>query len=331
MPSSPRIRLSDVAVVAGVSLSTASKALNGNPRISEATRLRVEEAAARLDFRPNALAQSFASGRSRTVGVLAHHASNTFSRPVLVGAVVALGEQQQAALVLDGDVRAHREMRESIRALTDRRIDGVLVVGDRHELTPSITHNFEVPVTYVYTASDEASDVVYLPDNEAAGRTAVQHLIDTGRSRIAHITADASRLTVRRRERGMHAALSEAGLSLAAPTYYDDWTQSSGAAGMNALLDSGVEIDAVFCGNDHIAFGAMEACAARGIRVPEDIAFVGVDNWEGVILNQDVRRLTTVDLELFTLGETAARSLLAPAQEPGEHFLPVTLVLGPSS
>lgn len=332
MPTNRDVRLTDVAAVAGVSLATASKALSGNDRVSEATKARVRAAADRLDFRPNALAQSFASGRSRTIGVLTHRAANTFSRPVVMGAVLELGERLQAVLVLDGEIKAHREMSNSIRKLRDRRVDGLLVVGDGHEhVSSSLSHHFDVPVTYVFTASDSPEDSVYLPDNEQAGYLATRHLIDTGRTRIAHITADATSLAVQGRQRGMRRALQEAGLMPAGEALYGSWSREWGAQAMTAVLDSGTDFDAVFCGNDHIAFGALDVCEARGVRVPQDVAIVGVDNWEGVVVDQEVRRLTTIDLELMRLGRLAAADVIGTDRHSGEQFNTPTLVLGPSS
>ncbi|GAB3395617.1 LacI family DNA-binding transcriptional regulator [Humibacter soli] len=325
--------MSDVAAVAGVSLATASKALNGSTRISQATRDRVRAAADRLDFRPDALARSFASGRSGTIGVLTHRAKNTFARPVAIGAILQLGDQNQAALVYDGDVKESKAMSDSIRELRARRIDGLLVIGDGHEHTsPSLTHYFDVPVTYIFTASSDADDVMYLPDNREAGRMATRHLIDTGNSRIAHITGPQASIAAERRRAGMMDVLTAAGLQPVGPVIYGDWTRVRGAAGMAELLQSGSEFDAVFCGNDHIALGAMEACAAAGIRVPDDIALIGVDNWEGTVVDQDgSRQLTSVDLELMELGRLGAASLTTSEHAAGEHFSTPTLVLGPSS
>ncbi len=332
MPSSPNVRLSDVAAIAGVSLSTASKALNGSDRVSEETRARVREVAARLDFQPNALARSFALGRSRTIGILTYRAASTFAGPVLIGAVLRLGELQQASLVFDEDLLVPRQMTDSIRALQARRIDGLLVVGDGHErVSASVTHLFDVPVTYAFAASDHADDVVYLPDNETAGRLAARHLLDRGRTRIAHITGGRDSIAVRLREQGMRRELRAAGRAQVGQTLHGSWSHDWGTEAMRKLVDSGADIDAVFCGNDHIGLGALEVCAARGIRVPEDLAIVGVDNWEGIVLDQGIRRLTTVDLELRQLGRLAAADLLAPERAPGEHLVPPTLVVGPSS
>lgn len=327
-----RVRLSDVAAVAGVSISTASKALNDGERISEETIARVREAAERLDFQPNALARSFALGRSRTIGVLTHRAASTFAGPVLIGVVLELGTLQQASLVYDEDLLVPRRMTSSIRQLRARQIDGLIVVGDGHEsLSPSVTHHFNVPVTYAFAASDQDEDVVYLPDNAGAGRLATRHLVESGRTKVAHITGNSNSIAVGLRESGMQEELRAAGLRPVGPTRHGSWFQQWGVQAMTELLDSKAKVDAVFCGNDHIALGVLEVCEARGVRVPDDIAIVGVDNWEGIILDQGLRRLTTVDLQLQKLGRLAAADVIAENRVPGEHRVDPVLVKGPST
>ncbi|MGN8048196.1 LacI family DNA-binding transcriptional regulator [Curtobacterium sp. 22159] len=325
-------RLSDVAREAGVSLSTASKALRGGGRISDATRDRVRAAAARLDFRPDALARSFAEGRSGIVGVLTRRATNTFARPVTIGAVLQLGDQHRAALVYDGDVATSGAMRESIRELQARRIDGLLVIGDGHEQeTPSVTAHFDVPVTYVFAASDDPDDVMWLPDNHGAGALATGHLVERGARRIVHVTGPADSIAVQRREVGMLDALGPA--ALVAPVRRGDWSRAWGAAAARDLLDAGVAFDGVVCGNDHIAFGVLGVLAAAGVRVPEDVQLVGADNWEEVAMEGLERRreLTSVDFGLMQLGRLGAADLVDPAREPGERLAPVRLVAGGST
>lgn len=331
MPSKRNATLSDVAAIAGVSLATASKALTGSDRVSAETRARVREIAERLDFRPNALARSFALGQSRTIGVMTRRVASTFATPVLVGAVLQFGKQELATLVYDADISNPHELTASTRELHARRIDGVLVIGDGHDfLTPSISQLFSVPVAYAFHATDDPTDVMFLPDNEGIGRIAAEHLLERGRTRIAHVTARADSIAVQRRLRGMTAVLEEAGLAPVA-VRHGEWTRRSGVDEFTALLDSGVQMDAVFCGNDHIAFGVLDVCEARGIRVPEDLAVIGVDNWEGLIVNQPDRNLTTVDPRLRALGEQAARELLVTPREPGEHLIAPVIMQGPST
>ncbi|MFE7408504.1 LacI family DNA-binding transcriptional regulator [Isoptericola sp. NPDC057559] len=331
MATQRAVRLSDVAAVAGVSKATASKALNDSPVVSPATKARVREAAERLDFRPNALALSFASGRSRTVGLLTHRATATFSRPVVMGAILRLGSRERAALVFDGRIDAHRDMTESVRTLQDRRIDGLLVVGSGYaRVTPSITHHFDVPVTYAFAATDDPGDSVFLPDNEQAGYLAGRHLVELGRTRIAHVTADAEDLAVRRREAGFRRALEEAGLAPVA-TLHGSWRREWGERAVHLLDDGPRPYDAVFCGNDHIGFGMLDALEAQGRAVPEDVSVIGVDNWEEVVIDQKLRRLTTIDLDLMGVGRVAADNVIEPASHGGQKFVTPSLVRGPST
>ncbi|WP_163542375.1 LacI family DNA-binding transcriptional regulator [Occultella kanbiaonis] len=327
--SKKKVTLSDVAAVAGVSLSTASKALNGGGRISTATRQRIEATALRLDFRPNALAQSLALGRSRTVAVLTDRAESTFSRPVIIGAATYLGQHEQAVLLYDARLRRRDDMAESIRALNARRIDGVLVVGEGlHHRTRSVSAEFSVPVTYAFTLSDEPDDVMFVPDNRAIGRMAGEHLLALGRRRIAHVTAEVDDLAAQLRIEGLREALAEAGVTLAHEVLHGSWTEAWGRTAAQRMLAENWEIDAVFGGNDHIARGIENVFAAAGVRVPQDVALIGVDNWEGLIINQSARHLTTIDVGLTGMGEAAAAHLLGGEQTPGVHYQPPTLIVG---
>ncbi len=342
MRAAATVTLRDVATLAGVSVATASKALRGDRRISEATRERVRATADRLDYTPNALAQSFASGRSRTIGIFTHRAQTPFARPVLIGAIKELGLLGHAVLLFDADVRGGRWRDEDVRRLQARKAEGVLVVGTNNELVSrSVTDRFDSPVVYAFTDSDDPADPVFQIDSIGAGRLAVEHLLAGGRRRIAHVTGRRDSLSVRGRESGMTAALTKAGLRPAHPPLYGAWTQDSGALGVEQLITAGVQMDAIFCGNDSIAFGALEVLAARGIRVPDDVAIVGVDNWEGVMLDQGSRRLASVDLHLDRLGAAAARLLalgddgddtsVPDPASPQRRVVTPTLVEGPSS
>ncbi|MEV5675341.1 MULTISPECIES: LacI family DNA-binding transcriptional regulator [unclassified Streptomyces] len=322
------VTLSDVAAVAGVSLSTASRALNGGGRISAATRARIAEVARRLDFRPNALAQSFALGRSRTIGILAYNARGAFTEPVLVGAVAHLGGREQACLLYDTGFDPDA-MAGSVRRLLARRVDGLLVLGDGFQSQlRSVTGDFTVPVVYAHGLTDRAADSCYVPDGEMAGRLAGEHLLSLGRRRIAHITAEHHDAAAAGRERGLLTTLAEAGLPAAGDTLRGDWSRASGAAACRRLIESGTPFDAVFCGNDQIALGVESVLLEAGRRVPDDVALVGVDNWETVISGQGTRHLTTVDTGLAGLGAAAAAQVADGRDDPGPHAHPCELVVG---
>lgn len=331
MVSRKSVTLSDVAAVAGVSLSTASRALNGGGRISAETRARIEDAASRLAFRPNALAQSLALGRSRTVAILTDRATNTFARPVIIGAATYLGSQEQAVLLRDSRLNRH-DMAESISELRARRIDGVLVIGDGlYHLTRSVTAEFAVPVAYAFTLSDEPADSMFVPDNAGIGRLAAEHLVGIGRRRIAHVTSADDDIAARLRADGMRGALDDAGLQPVHDVLHGAWSEPWGREAAERIVAEAWDIDAVFCGNDHIARGVESVLTAAGRRVPDDVALVGVDNWEGLIVDQHTQHLTTIDVGLGEMGAAAAAHVLAADDTPGTHYQEPTLIVGETS
>ncbi|SEE95037.1 LacI family DNA-binding transcriptional regulator [Ruania alba] len=330
MAGRKRVTLSDVAAAAGVSLSTASKALNGGGRISAATRVRIAQTAERLDFRPNALAQSFALGRSRTIGLLTQNAVGTWSGPILVGVTSFLGRHEQAALHYD----AHFDiatLNANVRKLLARQIDGVLIIGEGPEhVLRSVTHEFSVPVAYAFASTDDDGDATFLPDGEMIGRVAAEHLLEIGCRTIAHIGVDVN-VPATERTRGFHEALADAGVqAVGTQVSGGDWTAAWGRAAVTRLLEDGTDFDGLFCANDQIAEGAEEILLARGLSVPSDVAIVGVDNWDGVVARRRTH-LTTVDPQLAAVGAAAAEYVIEGRDDPGVHRLPVRLVVGASS
>ncbi|TDW19320.1 LacI family DNA-binding transcriptional regulator [Kribbella kalugense] len=316
------ITLSDVAAAAGVSLSTASKALNGTDRISEATRQHVRVTADRLGFRHNALARSFARGRSQTIGVLTHRASNPFTRVVLATVATELGAKEQAILLYDARL-GDRDITESILQLRARRIDGVIVIGAGTSFpSPSLTSRFEVPVIYAFTFTEDPSDVTITADDDEIGRLAVRHLLSKGRRRIAHLTAEPHDNAAQRRAAGAQEVLAEAGLEWATPVRFGRWREGFGAEAAAEVLAEAPDIDALFCGSDAIARGAERAVQASGRSVPDDVALIGVDNWETLMHDQRVtRHLTTIDVGLEEIGRQVAAHLLEPDPQPGIRYV----------
>ncbi|UFS60842.1 LacI family DNA-binding transcriptional regulator [Subtercola endophyticus] len=323
----PPVTLSEVAAAAGVSVSTASKALNDTDRVSAKTRAHVTETARRLGFRGNALARAFANGHSQTIGVLTHRVANPFSRAVLAGAATTLGLHEQAMLLYDARF-GDEAMAESIAQLHARRIDGVIVIGDGTSFaTKSITDQFEVPVVYAFTLSDHPNDLTVTADDHEIGRLAAQRFIDSGRRGIVHMTGPASDHAAIAREQGARSALNASGLDWATPPRFGSWTELWGETALGDVIAAVPDLDAIFCGNDHIARGAERRLQSLGRSVPGDVALIGVDNWERLMVDQAIQHLTTVDVGLERIGELAALHLLEPGDERGLHLVPPTLVL----
>jgi LacI family transcriptional regulator len=317
-----------VARLAGVSIATASKALNGRTHVREETRARVLLAAEQLSFSPNALARSLLAGHTGTVGLITSDLDGRFSIPILMGAEDAFGAGSTSVFLCDARGDAIREQHH-VRALISRRVDGLIVVGARPDPRPPLDIKVNVPVVYAYAPSEDPADVSLVSDNIGGGRLAVEHLLACGRRRIAHISGDPTYGAALDRTTGGLAALREAGLTLAGgSTLYGGWSEAWGRGATRMLLQQEPDIDAIFAGSDQIARGVVDALHEAGKRVPEDIAVVGFDNWEVLAANSRPP-LTSVDIQLEHLGRVAAHRLveaIAGEAKPGIEVLPCRLV-----
>ena len=283
------VTLSDVARAAGVSLSTASKALNGRDEVSPATRQRVVDVAKEMSFTPSQVARSLLAGRTGTVGLLTSDLEGRFVIPILMGAEDAFGAGEVNVFLCDARGDAIREQYH-LRALLNRRVDGIIVVGRQTDPRPSLGHDLPVPVVYAYAPSDDPTDSSLTPDNEAGGRAAVEHLISVGRTRIAHITGEPSYAAARDRVTGSLAAIRAAGLEPVGDVMFSDWSERWGRDATAALLARHPDVDGIVCGSDQIARGALDTLRDLGRSVPEDVAIVGFDNWEILATNAQIGR-----------------------------------------
>ncbi|WP_421761988.1 LacI family DNA-binding transcriptional regulator [Devosia sp.] len=329
----PTIR--DVARLAGVSIGTASKALNANGRLRQETRDKVNEVALQIGYRPNDMAQSLHRTRSMTVGVLSTDSFGRFTLPIFQALEEQFADQGIAIFMCNATDDPARE-RQHLDQLLGKRIDGLVVTARRADkrapvgpLPPGL------PVIYVYSQADDGDALSLLSDEEDGARQAVNHLIEVGCTRIAYLTGPEHFEAVLQRKLGYHAALAEAGLP-EHPGYYlsGKWSEAWGREAVAALFDgAGERPDGLFCGNDQIARGAVDALRERGIKVPEEVAIVGFDNWE-VMTSAARPPLTSVDMNLSALGHEAGRLLIGMIggeRLRGIRRLPCTLVVREST
>ena len=324
MAKAERIRIYDVARVAGVSVATASKALNDTGRMTEATRLRVKQTAAALGFRPNAMARALTQNRSFTVGLLTNDTYGRFTLPVMAGINEALVDQGVSVFLcgIEDDAALGKL---HVDAMLDKQVDGIIATGKRIDRRlPVDLSGLRVPVVYAFTQGPE--DAVTLVSDDAQGaREAVQHLAAIGRRRLVHITGPVSFASVRTRADAFHHV---AGAD--APVLHGTWSEAWGHEAVTRLWDAPNPPDGIFCGNDQIARGVIDALRERGICVPEAVSVIGFDNWE-IVAAATRPPLTTVDMNLKELGREAGRLILDLAEgkpvEPGIRALPCKLVM----
>lgn len=333
-PIRRHVTLRDVAQAAGVSIGTASKALNERGQLRQETRRRVLAAAEQLGFHSNDLVHSLLRGRTYTVGLLTTDLYGRFSIPLLTGIEDALSAARLSVFLCTSRDDPRRE-RLNIQSLLAKQVDGVIIAGRRIDVRQPVDFGAaRVPHLYAFTHVADPHALSVVPDDAHGGRLAVEHLLESGRRRLAHITGPTSFEAARLRAEAMQAVLTEHGLEL--PPYrllHGSWDEDWGRVAVTTLLDRDPDIDGVFCGNDLIARGAADALRERGALVPDDVALVGFDDWE-IIAAKTRPPLTTVDMNLYEVGRRAGEYLLAmiTGETPaGIVRLPCRLVVRASS
>ncbi len=209
--------------------------------------------------------------------------------------------------------------------MLDKQVDGIIASGKRvdRRLPVDLSH---LPVPVVYAFTEGTPDAITLRSDDAGGaRLAIAHLAALGRRRIAHVTGPESFVSVRERAAAYLETVGDA-----IPVAYGPWSEAWGHAAVARLWSAPIPPDALFCGNDMIARGAIDALRERGLAVPEDVAVVGFDNWE-ILAAQTRPPLTSIDMNLKELGRQAGLIVRALAEgetvEPGVRSLPCQLVV----
>jgi LacI family transcriptional regulator len=325
-----RVTIYDVATAAGVSTATASKALNETGRMSLETRERIRRVAQELGFRPNALARSLTRKRSFTVGLLTDDTYGRFTLPVMAG--ISEGLIDHGVSVFLCTVEDNPELAKiHVDAMLDKQVDGIIATGKRIDkaLHVDLSH-LAIPVVYVLTAGRDDA-VTFLPDDEQGARAAVEHLIAQGRKRIAHVTGPGNFKVVSDRALAYADALKATGLELPEEwVLRGSWSERWGHEAVAALWERAERPDGIFCGNDQIARGVIDALRERQVHVPADVSVVGFDNWE-IVAEQTRPPLTSIDMNLKELGRQAGLALVrlvnGEAVKKGLCKLPCSLVV----
>lgn len=308
-----QISVRDVARLAGVSPGTVSNALNHPQRVSEQTRVRVEEAIDKLGFVRNHAARQLRVGRSRMVGLVVLDMSNPFFTDVARGADDACEAFGTAVLMGNSDQSADREARY-LDAFEEQRVRGVLLSPMTEDLARAERLSAQgIPVVLVDRAAPSGSRIPSVSvDDERGGWLAAQHLIESGRRQIAFIgNSNPTLHQTRDRLAGVRRAIAGANgvtLETIAP---QDASLSAGVRAARTLVDrpESERPDGVVCPTDVIALGVLHALIMAGIRVPIDVAVTGYDDIETA--ETAAVPLTTVRQPAREMGETAVRLLEA--------------------
>ncbi|MDR6538789.1 LacI family DNA-binding transcriptional regulator [Variovorax soli] len=304
--------IKDVALRAGVSVTTVSHVVNDTRHVSAKVRERVEEAIRELGYVPSAVARSLKSNTTRTVGMLIPNSSNPyFAEIVRVVEDRCFGAGY--TLVLCNTDDEPRRQSVYLQVLSERRIDGLIVVstGDDASLA-TLLRGLRMPVVLVDREIDDPACDLVESAHMHGGLLATRHLVSLGHTRIACIGGPAGLAPSAQRIEGWRMALAEAGLSPAAGAgellWHGGFTSQGGYEAMHAIARTSSPPSAVFVCNDLMAIGALRAAHESGLRVPDGLSVVGFDDIE--LSSFTSPPLTTVAQPKARIGALAVDMLL---------------------
>lgn len=326
--------LDQVAELAGVSRSAASRAINNAVHVSPATRQAVERAVRELGYVPNVTAQALARQKVGAVVLAASHDNaelfgDPFFGQVIVGVTSALEETDlDLKLLLCHSERGHDRVRRMLRR---PRADGVMVMALRgDDPLQRLVEASGLPAVFGGRPLHGRPDWFVDVDNRDGGRLAAEHLVALGRRRVATIAGPTDSHAAVARLDGVTDALASSGLDTTL-VEHADFTCDGGAQAMERLLHRDPTIDAVTAASDNMAAGALRTLHRHGRSVPQDVAVVGFDDLPIAQLAHPT--LTTVQQPIRALGHEMARTLLAVIDggTPSSLLLPTRLVVRESA
>jgi len=301
--------IKDVAKEAGVSIATVSRVLNDVDVVNEDTKAKVVQAIKKLDYRPNIVARSLKTQRTRTIGIIIPDISSQFYAEIVRGGEDVSNIYDYNIILCNTDLDQAKEI-EYIRVLKEKMVDGVIYMSN--SLEPeiiSLLHNQQIPTVLVETRDKDHTFPSVTIDNEKAAFEAVSHLIAKGDKKIAYfgsapeyINASANRYL------GYKAALEKNGIP------YDDKVVKFGGLkakdGYETMLEliSVAKFDSVFCSSDELAMGVINALRENNIKVPQDVDVIGFDNI--YVSSLFYPKLTTVEQPMYDMGSVGMRMLI---------------------
>jgi LacI family transcriptional regulator len=327
----------DVAQAAGVSIKTVSRVLTGNGYASAATRAQVERAAKKLDYVPNRIASSLASGRTLSLGMIVPDISSAYFSEVALGAETTATKAGYNLILCNTNGRPEQE-KHLLSYLHQARVDGVIIASARStdtELLPALKqHSAFVSINRPLPKAPKLGGNIV--SAHAKGMfAAIEHFVRLGRRTIAFMAGPEHSYTADERTRGFRQAMKKFNLRIdpalivpnaanyengarnqyewfnsvdAGSARWHELRATLGVRGALALLTAQPKVDAIACFNDQFAFGALRACAQLGRRVPDDVAIIGCDDIP--LASQVTPTLTSQHIQRYEIGKCAVQMLI---------------------
>lgn len=303
----PKVTLKKIAEVLGISPATVSKALKDYPDISKATKIKVQELAKTLNYKPNSVAQSLRNQESRIIGLIIPQIVHHFFSNIINGVIQAAAKKGYLVITLQSNESYELEKKQ-IELLIEKNVDGILIsLSDKtinHKHINQII-DYGVPIVLYDKISKLVNCSKVIINDRKAARNATQYLIDTGCRRIAHIRGPLAPQTTVDRFLGYKKALELNGIPYNESLVYtsENLSFEDGYSIAKTMLEEHDDIDGVFSFTDLVASGVLVRFKEMGVDVPEDISIMGFSNW--FLTNVTSPSLSTVDQPGYEMGKKA--------------------------
>ena len=301
--------IKDIARVANVSYSTVSRALRNSPLVSVETAGLIRRIADEQGYTVSAVARSLVTKRTRTIGVVVTNVADPFVGEVVSGIEEAAQARGYSLLLASCHADPDREVR-AVRLLHERRVDGILVNSSRvGALYMPLLEKMNVPIVLINNQHPGEFIFSVTIDNLNAARDATRHLVELGHRRIGYIGNQFGLQADTDRFAGYRQVLEQADIGFQPELVtHGDGKPEGGMRGMEGLLALPKPPTAVFCYNDMQAIGAMRAARIHGLRIPDDLSIVGLD--DVFLASYADPPLTTIQQPMQEMGRLAAQILL---------------------
>lgn len=296
------VSMADVARVAGVSQQTVSRVVNDMPNVSDKTRERVKAAMDELGFRPSYAGRSLRGGRYRSVGLCVNDVTEVGNLTMLDGVAAAAREHGYAVTLMEVSKGENWSLAGAVRSMSVLPVDGVILGMSR--LAPDFEQFVPLAALPCIIVSMYAHPRCTTVDSDQYGCSLMlmDHLLSRGHRKIRYVAGPEYSVDESFRQAGWRDALAGAGLEAVEPLR-GDWTADSGYEIACRMLDEDDDFTAVYAANDQMANGVMCALRDRGLRVPQDVSVVGVDDSLADYVPRS--ELTTVRFDMAARGRTA--------------------------
>ncbi len=297
-----------VAALAKVSIATVSRTINGSPAVSDRLMKRVWQAIEQLNYFPNTHARSLVSGRSRILGIIVENITNPFF-PELIQNFEEIAVAHGYEILVSSSNSDPAILTNCVRRMLERKVEGVAVMtfGEEEPVLDQLTHR-DIPMVLAEFRLDDPKTSTILLDYTTGVRAAVHHLMSLGHRKIGFLAGPHKLHSAITRENDFRTAMREAGLEVDPAWVIEcDHTLRGGVAGFERLRALDSQPTAVLCSNDMTAIGVLRAAYMGGLRVPQDLSVIGLDDID--FAEFTLPPLTTIRLSRADLARAAFDAL----------------------